>query len=139
MNTPLQIEQIPYYLTWKLRHEVMYPELTIEDIKLPEDPEGLHFGLFTENTLTSVLSLFENNQEVQLRKFATVCAQQGKGFGQQLLVYAIHFVKDTGAKRLWCNARVNAMGFYAKQGFKATGNTFFSNGHEFTRMELPLN
>ncbi|RZL05792.1 MAG: GNAT family N-acetyltransferase [Pedobacter sp.] len=131
-----QIEQIPYYLTWKLRHEVMYPELSIEDVKLENDIIGLHFGLYAEFKLTSVVSLFEQGNLVQLRKFATAQDQQGNGYGTQLLEYVIDFSEKTiGANILWCNARMIALPFYEKFGFKPAGDTWEAMGYTFIKME----
>ena len=138
MNSDIQIEQIPYYLTWRIRQEVMYPGKPIETVKLPDDPQGLHFGLYLEGKLTSILSLFEHGDHVQLRKFATLTEQQRKGYGKQLLQYAIDFTTNTDACILWCNARVNALPFYEAFGFKASGPTWEAVSYTFVKMDKLL-
>ena len=132
------IEQIPPYLVWPLRQQVMYPEMTIEDVKLENDSNGIHFGLFDHNKLISVISVFENGDGIQYRKFATLNEYQGKGYGSTLLEFVINFSKEQGCKRLWCNARKNVSGFYKKFGFTETTQTFIQNGYEFIIMELYL-
>ena len=132
----ISIEQIPPHLVWPIRHEVMYPELDIEDIKLTEDEQGIHLGLFQENKLISVVSLFKNQNDMQFRKFATLKDFQGKGFGSQLLNFVIQQTKTEKCNRLWCNARKSASNFYSKFGFKETSTTFFKDGHDFVIMEL---
>jgi GNAT superfamily N-acetyltransferase len=132
------VEQIPAYLVWPLRQQVMYPEMRIDDVKLENDNAGIHFGLFDHNKLTSVVSVFENGDEIQFRKFATLNEYQGKGYGSMLLEYLINFAKEQGCKRLWCNARKNASAFYKKFGFTETTQTFFENGYDFVIMELYL-
>lgn len=134
-----QIEQIRFDLTWRIRHEVMYPDLPFDAIKLDNDPNGIHFGLYTNDQLTAVVSLFNVGQLYQFRKFATRVSAQGKGYGTLLLKYIISYVKDIGAEKLWCNARVSAAGFYSKFGFEETDQQSRSNGIDFVIMELQLN
>lgn len=133
-----QIEHIPPYLVWPLRHQVMYPEMSFEDVKLKNDEDGVHLGLFDHNKLISVVSLFQNGDQMQFRKFATHNDFQGMGFGSLLLEYLTGFSKEEGCKRLWCNARKIASGFYKKHGFQETSQTFFKDGHDFVIMELYL-
>lgn len=134
----IQIEQIRYELTWRIRHQVMYPDEPFEMIKLAEDPEGLHFGLYVGEWLTAVVSLFEHGNVYQFRKFATLTAEQGKGYGSTLLKYIIAYSKAQGAEKLWCNARVSAQKFYANFGLVPVGTVSVQHGLDFVRMELDL-
>ena len=134
----IQIEQIRYELTWRIRHQVMYPDEPFDMIKLPEDPDGMHFGLYEGEWLTAVVSLFENGKVFQFRKFATLTAKQGMGYGSALLEYIIAYCREQGAEKLWCNARVSAEGFYAKFGFRPVGEVFVQHGLDFVQMELDM-
>jgi GNAT superfamily N-acetyltransferase len=138
MMANIQLEQIHPALTWRIRHEAMYPDKPYDFVKLDDDYDGIHFGLYADDQLTAVISLFEQGETCQFRKFATLPEAQGKGFGKLLLAHVITFIKQTGAKKLWCNARTNAAGFYAKSGFQATSKTFTKNGFDFVIMELVL-
>jgi len=135
----IQIEQIRPDLTWRIRHEVMYPDLPFDIIKLANDDDGIHFGLFAGNKLTSVVSLFNQGNIYQFRKFATLVESQGKGYGSLLLNHIINYVKTYGAMKLWCNARVSAIPFYNKFGFTQTNKISNNNGIDFVIMELELN
>jgi GNAT superfamily N-acetyltransferase len=135
----IQIEQIRHDITWRIRHGVMYPDLPFDSIKLEEDKNGMHFGLFANGQLTSVVSLFHIGAVYQFRKFATIVSAQGKGYGALLLNHLINYVKTTGAEKLWCNARVSATGFYSKFGFIETDQRSVSNDIDFVIMELQLN
>lgn len=135
----IQIEQIRFDLTWRIRHEVMYPDQPYDIIKLDNDDEGIHFGLFAHNQLTAVISLFHTGKVYQFRKFATITSQQGKGYGSQLLQHVIDYVKSFSAEKLWCRARVSASGFYNKFGFVETGKRSVNNGIDFVIMELQIN
>ena len=135
----VQIEQIRFDLTWRIRHDVMYPDLPFDAIKLENDPNGIHFGLYTNDQLIAVVSLFNVGPVYQFRKFATRVGAQGKGYGTLLLKHVISYVTDTGAEKLWCNARISASAFYSKFGFKETDQHSQSNGIDFVIMELQLN
>nr|WP_121269348.1 GNAT family N-acetyltransferase [Pedobacter schmidteae] len=135
----IRIEEIRFDLTWRIRHEVMYPDLPFETIKLPGDEQGTHFGLYVDDELTSVVSLFNIGKVYQFRKFATISAAQGQGYGALLLAHLIDEVKLKNAEKLWCNSRVSATGFYRKFGFKETDRRSVSNGIDFVIMELELN
>lgn len=74
----LQIKETELSRVWKLRYEVMYPEKDIEYVKLEEDEKGIHLGLYADDKLMSVISLFTENDSIQFRKFATLAAEQGK-------------------------------------------------------------
>ncbi|MXV14190.1 GNAT family N-acetyltransferase [Pedobacter sp. HMF7056] len=134
----MSIQPIEAKQAWPIRHKVMYPEKDFDDIKLPLDSEGLHFGLFDHDQLISVVSYFPDGNQAQFRKFATLEEKQGSGYGGKLLQFIIDYSKSAGIKRLWCNARKNAVGFYQKYGFTETNRTFNQDGHEFVIIELGL-
>lgn len=134
----IQIEQIRYELTWRIRHQVMYPNLPFDAIKLPSDPDGIHFGLYIGDTLGCVVSVFNEDSVYQFRKLATLEAFQGKGYGSMLLTYIIAFIKQEGGRKVWCNARASAITFYQRFGFKVLGEEFSEQGIIFVIMELEL-
>ncbi|TCJ14080.1 GNAT family N-acetyltransferase [Flaviaesturariibacter flavus] len=123
---------------WPLRHRVMYPAFDFDAIKLADDAEGVHLGLFDDNVLVSIVSLFRRGTGMQFRKFATETAVQGKGYGSTLLNHVIAYARQQGAARLWCNARRNASGFYQRFGFRETPEVFFKDGYDFVVMQLEL-
>ena len=132
---PMRIEQIAPHQTWRIRHEVMWPDRELDYVKLPEDDEGVHFGLYVEGKLVSVVSAFENGKEAQFRKFATLEAHQGKGYGSQLLNYLFEWLTEQGAVRIWCNARIEKCGFYERFGMVKTDETFQKGGKDYVVME----
>ncbi|KRT16420.1 GCN5 family acetyltransferase [Pedobacter ginsenosidimutans] len=136
--TMVQIEQIFPSLTWRIRHEAMYPELPFDSVKLPDDFDGIHFGLYLNHKLTGVVSLFHDGDVYQFRKLAVLPDTQKAGYGSQLMAYIINFCKIQKATKLWCNARVNAKEFYFKFGFHETDKTFFKDGYDFVVMEKEL-
>jgi predicted GNAT family N-acyltransferase len=67
--------------------------------------------------------------------------ETGRGLraGALLLQACITHARTSGARRIWCNARTPAVGFYAREGFSTEGPEFLmpSIGPHFL-MSLPL-
>ena len=132
------VEQIFPSLTWRIRHIAMYPEHPLDFVKLDNDFDGIHFGIYVDHELTGVVSLFITAEVGQFRKLAVLPEAQGKGLGKQLMEYLIDFCKVQKLTKLWCNARVNAKLFYHKLGFYETDQTYTTAGYDFIIMELDL-
>lgn len=133
-----EIEQISQELTWKLRKKELYPDLPIEAIKLEEDDIGMHLGLFYQNKLTTVASLFENNNQLQFRKLATDSKFQRMGLGSKMINYILNYAKEKSFEKVWCNARISAKGFYEKLDFTKTGDVFSKDGIDYVVMEIKI-
>ena len=134
----IEIKSIPASATWKLRQEVMWPDQDLAFVKLPMDEVGVHFGLFVETRLTSVISLFVDGERAQFRKFATLEEAQGKGFGTLLLTHLIEYTKKSAVQSLWCNARLEKATFYERFGFEKTDQTFQKKGINYVIMSQDL-
>lgn len=134
----LNIEQITPTLTWQLRRDVLYPGRMLWEMEMDEDEHGIHFGAFTDNKLIGVVSLFSDGNNWQFRKLAVDADYQGKGYGKLLLNFITQYVKTEAATRLWCNARLTAIGFYLKSGFTSTGESFSKNGIDYKILEKHL-
>lgn len=132
------IKKVALEQVWQLRHEVMWPDMPFDYIKIEDDDEGIHFGLLKDNKLISVVSLFINGEDAQFRKFATLEREQGKGYGSTLLNYVIDNARQFGVKRIWCNARTNKTDFYHKFGLTETDATFTRGGKAYVIMEKIL-
>ncbi|MBC8768429.1 GNAT family N-acetyltransferase [Arenibacter sp. BSSL-BM3] len=113
----------------------MWPNMPIDYIILPNDEQGIHFGLFVNNTLISVVSLFIENKEAQFRKLATTNLEQGKGYGGRLLSHLITYAEGKKVNKIWCNARVDKKDFYLKFGFKSTNTVFIKHKIDYVVME----
>ena len=135
VESPGKIKKIKGSQTWRLRYEVMYPDNSIDFVKLPNDIEGKHFGLYYNDGLVSVVSLFLNKNSAQFRKLATKKSVQGKGFGSDLLNYAFDYAKNLNCTKIWCNARQDKCGFYQKFEMYETSNKFRKNEIDYVIME----
>jgi GNAT superfamily N-acetyltransferase len=49
---------------------------------------------------------------------------QGQGIGSMVLNAALDHVAAGGGDLLWCNARVGAIGFYERAGFRTWGDVW---------------
>lgn len=60
----------------------------------------------------------------QLRGMAAEGRVRGMGFGAAVLRGAVREARGAGARALWCNARLESVGFYAAHGWQAAGPEF---------------
>ena len=133
-----QVRTVPLQDIWRIRQEVMYPNENIAFVQLDEDEKGIHLGLYEDDELVSVISLFADGDKLQFRKFATITKMQGKGYGTRLLAYIMDWGFKNGYQYIWCNARLSATGMYEKFGMSAAGSSWEKWGIEFIKMEKSL-
>ncbi|SEW54901.1 1-(5-phosphoribosyl)-5-[(5-phosphoribosylamino)methylideneamino]imidazole-4-carboxamide isomerase [Chitinophaga arvensicola] len=134
----MNIRKISAEDTLQLRRDVLYPNESLAAVKVDHDEDGLHFGVFDNGELVTVVSLFLGRDSAQFRKLATAPAAQGKGFGKAILAHLVAICKKEKIKLLWCNARDTAETFYDRLGYTTKGDYFIKGGITFIRMELPL-
>lgn len=134
----IHIEQIRPELTWRLRHEVLYPVQKLYEMELEEDEQGIHFGAFTDEALVGIISLFQKGTSFQFRKLAVLHDFQKMGIGNALLNRVEEYAKSENGTTIWCNARVTAIGFYLKAGYSHTGKLFSKNGFDYEILEKEI-
>jgi predicted GNAT family N-acyltransferase len=132
------IKAIPARATWPMRQAVMWPDKPLDYIKLPQDHLGLHFGLFRDEELVTVASLFIIEDKAQFRKLATKTSEQGKGYGGQMLEHLLKVAHSKRVEKIWCNARKEKTGFYHKLGLTETTQTFSKGKINYVVMEKML-
>lgn len=129
------ISEAPYQDVLNMRKQVMYPDKDIDFVKLSDDDKGLHIGVFENEELVSVMSIFLNGRAVQFRKLGTRKDVQSKGYASALMQWLIDYANDLKFERLWCNARMEATEFYKKFGYEETEEKFEKNGYEYVVMQ----
>lgn len=97
------------------------------------DPETVHYGAFEDDRLVGCASFLRSEWEGepawQLRGMATDPAYRRRGVGKALLAYVEADLRRTHEiRRLWCNARLGAAEFYARNGWRFASETFEIEG-----------
>jgi GNAT superfamily N-acetyltransferase len=129
----ITIKEINYLDTFLVRSPMLRQGKPIETCFFLGDDavSTTHFGLFTENKLIGVASVFKTNNEnfaqknqLQLRGMAILVEYQSSGFGKLLLEEIFNFIKINQTELLWFNARETAVPFYEKLGCIKKGASF---------------
>ena len=138
MTAEITIRPIQAAETHSLRHQVLWPQESIEYVKLNNDDSGRHFGAFRNGKLVSVISLFIDGRVARFRKFATRPDCQCQGIGSQLLRHVLEDAREQGAQRIWCDARAVNEAFYRAFGLEPEGNRFYRGTIPYVRMAKDL-
>ena len=129
----LQVKKIPFNKTFAVRHPVLRAGKPVETCYFEGDelPTTTHFGLFLEEKLLGVLSVFKNECPIiesknayQYRGMAILAPYQNKKYGVLLLDAANTWVAEEQGDLIWFNAREKAIGFYERNGFTIFGTVF---------------
>lgn len=129
------IKEISLEEALPIRQQAMWPDRPLDFVRVPDDQNAHHLGLFVERKLISVVSVFPDKDSAQFRKFGTLPEFRRKGYGSKLLVYMISFLQQLNIKKVWCNARMKRVGFYENFGFKPTDQTFEKSGMKYVIMK----
>jgi len=129
----IQIKEIPSKETYSVRQPVLRKGKPIEScIFEGDDLETTHhFGLFDNEKLIGIISLFEKinpifaeKNQVQIRGMAVLETQQKKGFGETLVKHCETYCNESKINLIWFNARTAALGFYKKMEYQPLGEPF---------------
>lgn len=116
----------------------MWPNKPVDYIKIEGDESALHFGIEVEGVICSVVSLFVENNQAQIRKLATIATYQNKSFATKLMRYCIEYSMELELRSVWLNARADKIGFYKRFGFESTDSSFEKGGISYVVMILKL-
>jgi ribosomal protein S18 acetylase RimI-like enzyme len=128
-----EIKEISAFETIIVRHPVLRFGKPIESCQFEGDdlPTTSHFGLFYEDQLSAVISVFEEKSilffeenQFQIRGMAVLEQHQKKGFGEALLKYCENQIRNNRVEIIWFNARQTAIGFYEKYQYQKIGDGF---------------
>lgn len=127
------IKEIPALETFSVRQPVLRPGKSIESCHFEGDnlESTKHFGLFSNEKLAGIASLFEDStpllkekSQFQLRGMAVLPEFQKQGLGEALVKHAENDALERSGKIMWFNAREIAVAFYKKLGYEIIGDSF---------------
>jgi ribosomal protein S18 acetylase RimI-like enzyme len=116
-----------------IRNEVLREgRLTLNECRFPTDKinGAFHLGYYVDEELACVVSFHPQNYEAypgkayQLRGMATIPKYRSQGIGNQLVNFAIVYLRGQKANYVWCNARKKAVAFYKNLGFEIISKEF---------------
>ena len=119
--------------TFKVRNAVLRIGKPIESCHFDGDnsPTTSHFGLFCDEKLVGVVSVFKNKNAIfnienqfQIRGMAVLQEFQKRGFGKDLVKHCEELIKNENGTLIWFNARENAVPFYENLGYNKYGDSF---------------
>ncbi|GLU54638.1 GNAT family N-acetyltransferase [Dyadobacter frigoris] len=134
----IEIKKVSVEDILPIRHKVLWPDKPIEFVNVEGDEEGIHFGLYEDSKLVTIISLFEEGKSMRFRKFATLPEYQNRGFGKMMILKVIDYAKENDFQRLWCDARTDALNFYERAGFQKFSEPFFKENIEYNKIEKIL-
>ena len=126
------IKEITREQVLPLRSKVLRNGLDLEKCVFPTDDRAgiFHLGRFVNDQLISIATFFPEDYPekgeagFRLRGMATDPDFAGKGYGADLINFAVKRLTSANASYIWCNARKIAVGFYEKLGFEIISDEF---------------
>lgn len=118
--------------TLPLRSRVLRPGKALEECIFPTDAiEGVfHLGCFLDDQLVVIATFFPDCHSdfgeggFKLRGMATDPDFSGRGYGAELIKFAVKELRSANGSYIWCNARSSALVFYQKLGFELISEEF---------------
>jgi hypothetical protein len=107
--------------TYPIRQQVLVPSHELKKAKFVNDDDedvSFHLGAFKDHKLVSVASFFYERNPI----FTDLHQYQLRS---ELLTTAFPIIKQNFCTLLWCNARLSAVGYYEKVGFKKLNDDVF--------------
>jgi GNAT superfamily N-acetyltransferase len=127
----MTVRPVPVDDVIDLRHRVLRAGLPREAASFPGDdePTAVHFAAIEGSTVVGCVTLIHRPHDGapawQLRGMAVAPERRGGGVGSALLAAVdAHVGASDFSRQLWCNARVPAVGFYARHGWRAVNDVF---------------
>ena len=138
----VRVEIVDPSRTYELRHTVLLPGRPFSEIKDNDAfASAVTFGLteggdprilatatvYREEPPSScapIVLLADSHRPWRLRAVATDERRRGEGLGRLVLDAVIEYISEDEPALLWCNARIAAERFYAREGFLSYGPIF---------------
>jgi len=116
-----------YKKTLQFRYEILRKPLGLEwsEKDLENEEKQIHIAAILDEKIVGTVVLKPISEErVKLRQMAVSEDLQGQGAGKKLVIFAEEIAKEKGYKTIEMIARISALGFYEKLGYKTEGEEF---------------
>src|SRR5438445_4513625 len=129
----LAVRRVPVEITLPLRQQVLRPHQALDELRLPgdDDPDTGHFAALAEDGMVVGTASVRREPAPwarggawRLRGMTTAEVHRNAGIGTAVMRAVLDHVASRGGGLLWCHARVPAVGFYQRAGFKTRGRPF---------------
>lgn len=128
----MRVVEVEPEATHDLRRRVLrshQPGLPVEN---PQDrvPGAFHLAVLDGDVVVAIASFApqpfppDGRPAVRLRGMAVEPARQSQGLGGVLLDAAVDRLAHDGVATVWANARLPAVAFYERHGFRTVGDPF---------------
>ena len=137
----IQTATSEYEAELKLRDDVMRRPLglSIYDDDLQAEADDIHIGAFSPDGLVGVLVLTPlTNGSMKMRQVAVSEGSRKQGIGTLLVDYAERIAVQRGCPYIKLHARITAVAFYERLGYKITGGEFLEIGIPHRPMEKTI-
>ena len=116
--------------TVALRQRVLRPYQTVDEVRARIGTAPA-VAVYADGAVVATATVFEEPLpddprpgDWRLRGMASAPEVRGRGYGALALTAALDHARAQGARRVWCNARSTAIGFYERHGFTVLGDEF---------------
>ena len=122
----ISVREIAIADTRPLRHSILRPHQTIEELAAQEPRDAFAIGAFADDMLVAVGFVAPEGEpgSWRIRGMATAPEARGQGAGSAVLDALVAHARDNGATRVWCNARTPARSLYERAGFVVASDEF---------------
>ncbi|WP_425398173.1 GNAT family N-acetyltransferase [Aeoliella sp.] len=138
---PIQYDTPEYRQELELRNQLLRLPLGLDVYTedLPAERDQLHFGLFDGQWLVAcAIAILKDDQRAKIRQMAVDTTFQSQGLGRKLLTAVEDDLRGRGVESLELAARVEAVGFYERLGYRTVGEQFVEVGIPHRHMEKSL-
>lgn len=126
----IKYQSLEYQQACELRYRLFYNEhgLSWNAVIDSSDANCFHAAIILQSNLVAYGQLSKCNQSnYQIKQMVVEPSYQKQGLGKQILLTLLNLAKQQGATEIALNARLSAVGFYQKIGFKTCGIQFPSS------------
>ncbi len=128
----LELRAVPVEEVRPLRGIVLRPGQSAEQLIWDDDdhPDALHIAAFFDGEMVGIGTILPQSHEQEgadgwrIRGMATLPVARGTGVGGAVLEHCMAHAEACGARYIWCNARIKALGLYERRGFATVGDVF---------------